>query len=647
MLLALLLCALPADEVWAPVYQAAGVEAARAGVDLDWMETFGGGLYRNPHFLPLMRDPLRVPPFAEVTGRGLLADAASPGRLVYRATALAGWGVRRGLVEPIAQRLRARLDANRPLAAALARLREVAGMPGLAGNEPETDDLPRELQESVALILLAVAEFPQWLTWAFEGTPAAGLATHLNDLRRAVAPDRELEGAALAEHERRVDRLIASLDLPALSAGGGDILLVLEDVLPALREVDLAGIDNRRWATPLGDIILAGHGDDVHQGEPPLLLIDAGGNDRYSTGAAALTENRPVSILIDLDGADTYAAPADSVGTWAAAIGGVAVLIDIAGDDSYAGRQLTQGAAIAGLALLWDGGGDDTYEAVDHAQGSGVYGVGVLADQDGNDQYHAVQYSQGYGFTLGAGVLIDAAGNDRYDAEDEEITAPSPQSAEHNANLSQGFGYGRRADYTNGHGTTGGVGWLCDGAGDDVYSCGVFGQGGGYWYGIGGLTDFAGDDQYTGVWYVQGAAAHFALGLLLDADGADRYTATMNMAQGAGHDFSLGWLADLAGDDRYTAPNLSLGAGNANGAGYFIESAGNDTYTAADGLNLGRARTAPVTALATSTRRWIRTLGFFLDLAGRDTYPRGECADGRSWRYAEEGTGAQGAGVDR
>ena len=182
------------------------------------------------------------------------------------------------------------------------------------------------------------------------------------------------------------------------------------------------------------------------------------------------------------------------------------------------------------------------------------------------------------------------------------------------------------------------------------FSCGVFGQGAGYWYGAGYLLAGAGDDAYRGVWYAQGASAHFAVGVLDDAGGNDTYVATHNMAQGAGHDFGPGFLIDRGGNDRHEAPNLSLGGGNANGMGFFWDAGGDDSYAVSRSTTLGRA------SIEASGRNSIRernlTLGLFLDTGGKDRYPADQpwAKDGAGWNMADSGAGPlpsmRGAGLD-
>jgi len=648
-LLALTLLSAPVD--WTPVWQAAGLSRGDARVDLETMALYGGGDHRLPLFDYLMADPQRVPDTCALQ-LATFSDSNGVADALGKTAWLMGKGVRRNLVDDPVAEYRSRVSPHKPLADALNRLRTTAqATPGTIFDDPPTDDLPEALQADLALLLMTIEQCARWRDEAFASAPAAGLTVHIRDLIRYGSLGRLYDqSGSEQEHQQRLDRLMAAVDDAALQAAAMDLALVVDHVRSSLATVPADGITTRVWDTPWGPILLGGTGPDQHDGRPPLLVVDLGGDDRYSVGGAAAAEDQPIAVLIDLAGNDQYLAGPNEPASWGAGIGGLAFLVDEAGDDVYEGTDASQGCGIAGVGVLWDGAGDDHYTARVHAQGAAAYGTGLLYDRDGTDQYRVIQRGQGYGFCRGAGVLCDLAGDDEYVADDTTIEFASAQTKEHNTSLAQGFGFGRRADYTDGHSLAGGVGLLADAAGNDRYSCGVFGQGAGYWYGTGLLADGAGNDQYLGVWYVQAASAHYAVGGLLDLNGDDRYTATMNMAQGAGHDFSLGYLRDEAGDDHYTAPNLALGAGNANGVGYFCEVAGDDVYEAdAKHINLGRAR-MPGTAeqLRTSVRRTTRTLGLFLDAAGNDQYPeRAGLGNGQTWFEQEEGKAAFGAGVDR
>jgi hypothetical protein len=219
------------------------------------------------------------------------------------------------------------------------------------------------------------------------------------------------------------------------------------------------------------------------------------------------------------------------------------------------------------------------------------------------------------GYTKGCGLLVNYEGNDKYIAEDSIIIYPSSQSKEHNSSLAQGFGFGKRADFLDGHSWAGGVGVLCDIRGNDYYSAGVFGQGCGYWFAVGMLLDGEGDDSYNGAWYIQGSGAHFAVGYLDDFSGNDLYNVSINMSLGSGHDFTIGYFNERGGNDIYNVPNLSLGGGNANGIGIFHDHAGDDTYITHGGTILGR-----VNPLKMGAREFLNVFGVFIDGGGNDKY---------------------------
>lgn len=377
--------------------------------------------------------------------------------------------------------------------------------------------------------------------------------------------------------------------------------------------------------TGRGMIVVGSSGDDLYQYfVPPLIIIDGSGDDRYEFGG--YPDGYPLSIIIDFKGDDQYLSPDSSLPGIGGAVLGVSVVVDLAGDDQYRGANVTQGAAIFGVGLLYDRSGNDIYSAQAFSQGAATFGVGICSDSSGADSLFCLQKSQGFGFTQGCGLLINCEGNDRYVADDINLVNPSAQTKEHNTSFAQGVGYGKRADFLDGHSWAGGVGILCDLAGDDVYSAGVFAQGCAYWHSLGMLLEGGGNDSYNGVWYVQGSAAHFAVGYLDDFGGNDRYTATHNMAIGAGHDCSIGYLNDRAGDDVYTAPNLSLGGGNDNGIGIFHDQSGDDVYNTKGGTTLGRANPNYM-----GVRQILNCFGIFVDGGGQDTYTEKWAGNGSRW----------------
>ena len=243
---------------------------------------------------------------------------------------------------------------------------------------------------------------------------------------------------------------------------------------------DEAGNDRyrgRRWAQGAG---LLGVG----------VLHDCAGDDSYRAGsygqAAAFCG---VGLLIDDAGNDRY--EAERFGQALGLPGGFAALIDRDGEDHYyckghdLGAYQTPGifagwgqgcgvgfrhVASGGVALLLDMAGNDTYEGGNFSQGGGYYfGWGALVDRAGNDRYLGSRYAQAFAAHQALGFLEDHAGNDVYRVSREVGQSCSWDQA---------------------------ITALIDRSGNDVYSAGDFAVGASAHNGIAIFVDAAGRDTY-------------------------------------------------------------------------------------------------------------------------------------------------------
>ncbi|MDF1798753.1 MAG: PDZ domain-containing protein [Planctomycetota bacterium] len=355
------------------------------------------------------------------------------------------------------------------------------------------------------------------------------------------------------------------------------------------RELDKAGHD--LWkaevfsrSTPLGRIVIAGRGDDVHrhgtQGQDlpaermVALRIDLGGSDLYADGAGTTVNQAgrpriPVSINIDLAGDDVY--ESTHAGSIGAGVLGVGLVLDLEGDDSYVGTRWSQGAGMLGMGLVLDGAGDDRYRIGSQGQGLGAWGVGALVDARGADRYEASIYGQGVGLAGGFGLCLDGWGDDEYYCKGRTPTGYGT------AGVFEGWGQGCGIGFRSN--ASGGLGLLSDGAGRDRFEAGNFAQGGGYYYGFGGLWSHGdADDSYIGSRYDQGFSAHQAVGYFLEAGGDDSYTTRHAVAHGLAWDECVTWFEDRSGADRYRGGSFSLGAAAHNSICVFHERGGVDTY---------------------------------------------------------------------
>jgi hypothetical protein len=210
------------------------------------------------------------------------------------------------------------------------------------------------------------------------------------------------------------------------------------------------------------------------------ILLNAGSDDRYlcSYGGQGLGLFGGVGILVDQAGDDLYQ------------LGGLEPDLR---DPQRSTQSYGQGFGIGsrpdkekngvpgGIGMLIDKLGDDTYVADYFAQGASYYyGLGILDDWSGNDQYFSGRYSQGAGIHSSVGVLMDRGGNDFYYS-------------------SFGVGQGMGHDF--------GVGVLEDHGGDNQYQGGTLVQGAATNGGLGIFLDPSGADRLSHTGIGQGQAS--------------------------------------------------------------------------------------------------------------------------------------------
>ena len=297
-------------------------------------------------------------------------------------------------------------------------------------------------------------------------------------------------------------------------------------------------------------------GDDRYEGTQhaqasalfgAALLVDGGGQNRFVANSHAQAHAiGGLALLIGGSGDDRYTAQTHAQGS--AGPQGVAVLIDPAGNDQYtldntplirpspqlpsrntsmgqgAGRGLRADSAdgpstAGGIGILLDLAGNDTYVAQVFAQGAGYQeGLGMLIDNAGNDHFDAAWYAMGAGAHQGVGILLKRGnGNDHYRA-------------------SHSMSIGAAHDYS--------VGIFLDEGGNDQYELGNLGLGAANDHSFALFVDAKGDDFY----FIKAAACRALgvaqtsepdawqedfvnLGVFMDMGGVDRYPAHCARAQ--------------------------------------------------------------------------------------------------------------------
>jgi hypothetical protein len=568
--------------------------------DQDEMANWGGDLWRLHYFTMFHKNPLKLPKYGELNLKLFSDNVKNVYSLLAWAGARIDCPIRRGLIGDQLEKYMSSDSLPQP---SITQRKNV-----LNGNEftmlrDKIDFFYRVIDDSSLLFTSTMKEMEK--------------QTSRQKLFDYFTSDSE-------EPNYLVEDLMPYADLNRMIAGTEDIAEAVKRIADSLEVVSFPSIKTE-ISTPRGLIVVGTSGNDNYQYTvPPLLIIDGGGDDIYRF--SGYPDKFPLTAIIDVAGNDRYLSPDTTKAGIGGAIMGMSMLVDKAGDDFYQGVNISQGAGIFGVGILMDYSGNDLYSAKTYSQGVGAFGVGILADSSGADSLYCFTLSQGAGYTKGCGLLVNYEGDDKYIADDSIILNPAQQSDKHNISLAQGFGFGKRADFIDGHSWAGGVGVLCDVQGDDYYSCGIFGQGGGYWFSVGMLLDGEGNDVYNSAWYTMGSGAHFAVGYLDDFKGNDVYNSSMNMSIGSGHDFTIGFFNEREGNDIYYATSLSLGGGNADGMGFFFDHQGDDVYHTKGGTVLGQ-----VNPLRMGAREFLDVFGVFIDGGGNDWYDKPWPKNGTRW----------------
>jgi hypothetical protein len=390
---------------------------------------------------------------------------------------------------------------------------------------------------------------------------------------------------------------------------------------------------------PAGDIIIGGKDKNVYELDKipgVCAVIDLGGDDEYREGT--VSSQRPVLVVIDLAGNDTYIAT--KPGAQGSAVLGISMLLDLEGSDVYRARDVAQGSTLGGVGILVDYAGNDVYAGIRRVQGQAIGGIGILIDREGNDRYHAAMWGQGFGGPLGFGLLDDLDGKDHYTLGGLYPNSFKPETPGYEG-FGQGVGAGLRQV------ANGGVGVLLEGGGDDLYEYDYLAHGGGYWFGLGLIRDFGGNDHRLGgtkeefyggkrkesVYqrYACGWGCHYSLGFCFDDAGDDTYGGTV-MGLGFAWDMSNGVLCDFAGNDRYEAARQNTqGNGAQAGLGILFDYAGNDVY-----LGQGQGYASPSVSYHSQSDCG-GNFSFLADYGGKDEYGCGVKNNSYNQRGSEGG----------
>ncbi len=382
--------------------------------------------------------------------------------------------------------------------------------------------------------------------------------------------------------------------------------------------------------TASGLIIIGGPGPNRYElGQGVAIVIDLGGDDVYRGAIAAAVEaaegNR---VVIDLSGEDTYHAALLGLATGRL---GVGLLVERSGNDVYDLGQGSGGTGFAGVGILLDRSGDDRYVGAKMTQGVAIGGLGLLVDESGRDRYTSFGYALGFGGPLGVGAVVETEGDDdfhcggaypsSYNAADAPDSRPGDPLFQYDG-FCMGVGSGKRVLARD----------------PDERAYGLAG-------GWGLLIDLQGQDRYRSANFSQGAGYFFGAGVKVDMGGDDEHGAA-RYGHGAGAHFGVGLFIDGQGNDRYSSSGPVYNAATAWDRSVTLcidAGVGDDLYDFSGSNGAGRAdhHSWSVFVEEAGRDRYLvpkgmgaasdNSLSAFFDLHGMDTYGPASNSDARGW----------------
>lgn len=589
------------------------------------MGLWGGDKYQVKLLDVFFDNPWKISSYTRTLSNDLLAAKSELAPLTFSAHRMIDAGVNPRLNTDLLTKYQQQAQKLGDDAFAVA-LSQLTTQPADRFKTTDYNALPPQLRSAVAQFLLAVPDALRYrelgLLRSLSKLQLDADRTYTEVVDYVVTTVKEQEAQEEDESINRVlliESLLDNVDFKLLNTGAiltASAAQELQRQLSQLSNNSLAGNYHYSIETPQGQIVLSGKGDRVYPPGDYLLIVDVAGNDTYSGGAATSNITHGLSITLDLAGSDRYSSSSEITPSFGAGIFGYGILMDMQGDDQYEAQYQSQGVGIFGTGILYDAQGQDTYRGIGNLQGSGSFGTGLLIDNEGSDRYFLYRFGQGYGFTKGVGLLLDSAGDDQYIGLEDKYPNGGPFGVDMHVHFAQGAGFGRRGDGVEGHSWAGGIGLLVDGAGNDRYSCEIYGQGTGYWYSLGILVDKFGDDYHKAGAYTLGGSPHFGVGIYQDDGGSDRYTNIISQSLGKGRDWSIGWFEESAGNDWYQGNHAIFGTADVNGIGVFWDKQGDDTYLSFSEPAYGQSSMEGASGL----RELMFTLGIFVDGGGQDKH---------------------------
>ena len=429
----------PDKDAWSQLIGAAGFTRETCRIDQLDLANWGGDDYSLPFYRAMHGDPLRIPFYVMQFRVNMLQSAGSLGNSTIKGGLLIMEGTRINLLGNLLASFPQCKDEDETVYFMNA-LKSLSWKDSSNGKDDQSiistlGKIPPDIRRNAGFLMNVIAKSIEWRNQSLKRLSQKDLEALFSSLSSAKKP--------FIDEVPRDDlkQIISKINFKYLLRGAEELGFAVDFAVAELSKRSGQEEFSFEVNTPHGVIALNGKQDNKYSGELSyLLVIDTGGNDLYHGGGATANIRNPVSVLIDLEGDDSYLESPElknisiaeyqerkTAGKPLFGVGilGYGILVDVKENDFYQGTWYTLGsAAHFAVGALFDEGGDDSYNSPLVSMGAAVdFSVGFLIDYAGNDTYTAGSLCLGSGNANGFGFFWDRSGNDKYKLTDPKAGA--------------------------------------------------------------------------------------------------------------------------------------------------------------------------------------------------------------------------------
>ncbi|HDS00578.1 MAG TPA: hypothetical protein ENO07_01040, partial [candidate division Zixibacteria bacterium] len=269
------------------------------------MANYGGDKFALPLFYTLHSSPFKVELYTRLFRDNLLQNCRSALSLTAFSSQRINAGIRRGLIASPIDRVKPLLDSQTPLHDAIVSFEAFYTIPMDQDRRDELKEeaaqVPLDLQKMAAFIIFTAIDSSRYHYHAFKEVRED------YDLREMREKFVTFIASETDVSDMDMEPFLEEVDFKYLYAPAQDLAMALDFVSDSLSKMSFNQEFEFEWQTSAGKVLINDNRKHEYSGEEAyFLIIDAGGDDVYSNAASNIEIRNWISILIDVEGNDTY-----------------------------------------------------------------------------------------------------------------------------------------------------------------------------------------------------------------------------------------------------------------------------------------------------------------------------------------------------